>query len=204
MGLKDVKTAKLLYHLTDIKNLPSIIEHGLLARNEMIKRQLVFTDIANPDIIEKRKLTQLDDYIPFHFHPYSSFDVAVKSTHIDTNFIYLCIRRELARNKHFYILPRHPLSEKDCILLPYEEGFNAINWDIMCKTQNELEQEHIDAHLARMIKMAECLVPNVLNFNDIWSIYVKNEQTKQRIIDFFNHLHMNNSPYVNVTRNWFR
>lgn len=204
MGLKDVKTGKLLYHLTDIENLPSIVKHGLLSRNELNERNFKFTDIANPDIIEKRKLNLLNDYIPLHFHPYSAFDYAVRANHPGISFIYLCIKRSLARAKKFYILPRHPLSEKDCELFSYDEGFNNIDWATMCKTNDELKSEHIDEHYAKMIKMAECLVPTVLSFDNICSIYVKDEDTKQRIIKYFTRISKGNYPYVNINKNWFK
>lgn len=75
MGRK-IKDGKLLYHLTKLKNLDSIIKNGLLSRNELISKNIDFSDVANKDIIEKRK--NINDYIPFHFHQDSAFDVYVK------------------------------------------------------------------------------------------------------------------------------
>ena len=53
MGIETAKTGKLLYHLTKLENLESIIENGLLPRNEVIKQRIKFGDIANADIISK-------------------------------------------------------------------------------------------------------------------------------------------------------
>ena len=89
MGIETAKTGKLLYHLTKLENLESIIENGLLPRNEVIKRGIKFGDIANADIISKRTELGLDLYTPFHFHPYSAFDVAVKHTYQGQDMIYL-------------------------------------------------------------------------------------------------------------------
>ncbi len=94
MGLENVKNTKLLYHLTALENLESIIEHGLLPRKSMLEAGLIFNDVASTNIISKRTLLGLDKYTPFHFHPYSSFDVAVKREYANTDFIYLCILRE--------------------------------------------------------------------------------------------------------------
>lgn len=81
MGLKNAKEGKLLYHLTELKNLESIIDSGLVPRKILRENTVTFGDVADPEIIRKREVLGLDEYIPFHFHPYSAFDVAVKKTH---------------------------------------------------------------------------------------------------------------------------
>jgi hypothetical protein len=83
------KEGKLIYHLTALENLPSIIERGLLPRSKLARKD--FSDIANSDIIDKRHLQNLDNYIPFHFHPRTPFDYKVKFNNPNKDFIYLCI-----------------------------------------------------------------------------------------------------------------
>ena len=78
MGLENAQTGKLLYHLTEVKNLESIIRVGLVPRKVLVENEVRFEDVANPEIIIKRERLGLDGYIPFHFHPYSAFDMAVK------------------------------------------------------------------------------------------------------------------------------
>lgn len=51
MGIETAKTGKMLYHLTKLDNLESIIENGLLPRKMVIDRKINFGDIANADII---------------------------------------------------------------------------------------------------------------------------------------------------------
>lgn len=134
LGLENVKNKYLLYHLTGIENLDSIIENGLVSRKTLLDNQVMFGDIADVAIITKRTELGLDKYIPFHFHPYSSFDYAVKYKHPGNTFIYLCIKRDLARENDFLILPKHPLSIEECTLYQYDEGFDLIDWDTMSKT----------------------------------------------------------------------
>ena len=74
-----IQSGQLLYHLTKLSNLDSIIEHGLVSRGILERNGAAFADVADPEIMRKRKEFGLDTYIPFHFHPYSSFDVAVKT-----------------------------------------------------------------------------------------------------------------------------
>ena len=66
MGLANVKSGKLLYHLTELKNLESIIRFGLVPRKVLLENTVSFEDIANPEIIVKREHLGLDEYIPFH------------------------------------------------------------------------------------------------------------------------------------------
>ena len=79
MAIDNIKTGKLLYHLTRLSNLDSILEHGLISRKLVKDNGVRFFDIADSEIISKRTELGLDEYTPFHFHPYSSFDVAVKA-----------------------------------------------------------------------------------------------------------------------------
>jgi hypothetical protein len=131
VGIRDTKEGKLIYHLTKLSNLDSILNYGLLSRKIVKDRNIAFSDVADQGIISKRTELGLDIYTPFHFHPYSSFDVAVKSTYSNEEFIYICITREDAKHNKFKILPKHPLTIDECILMDYDEGFNAIDWDTM-------------------------------------------------------------------------
>ena len=136
MAIGNIKTSKLLYHLTRLSNLDSILEHGLVSRKLVKDNDVRFFDIADQEIISKRTELGLDEYTPFHFHPYSSFDVAVKSTYSDEEFIYICITRGLAKDNNFKILPRHPLNnEENYQLYDYDEGFEAIDWDTSAHTR---------------------------------------------------------------------
>jgi hypothetical protein len=137
----------------------------------------------------------LDEYIPFHFHPYSSFDVAVKNTYSE-EFIYICIKRELARDNNFKILPKHPLSINECELLEYDEGFNQIDWETM-------QTVGVKDEYTKQVKMAECLTDLEIPVDCFQCIYVKNEVSKLLIEG---KLAQNGTqfppPYVSV-QNWF-
>lgn len=85
----NIRGKKLLYHLTHIDNIESIIENGLLSRNQAIQRGLLNQDIASHDILESRQINHLDDYILFHFYPNTAFDNAVRHKYGAENFIYI-------------------------------------------------------------------------------------------------------------------
>ena len=71
-----METNKLLFHMTHIKNLPSILDNkGLFAYSEIAARHTLYQDIANPSIQERRSATSiplaphgnLHEYVPFYF-----------------------------------------------------------------------------------------------------------------------------------------
>ncbi|WP_019377557.1 DarT ssDNA thymidine ADP-ribosyltransferase family protein [Virgibacillus halodenitrificans] len=175
MAIEDVKTKKLLYHLTRLSNLDSILEHGLVSRKLVKDKSVRFFDVADQEIITKRTELGLDEYTPFHFHPYSSFDVAVKSTFADEEFIYICILREVAKHNKFKVLPRHPLNNEETYqLYEYEEGFKTIDWDTMHTLGTE-------ERYTKSVKMAECLTNLRVPADVFQCIYVKNEDTKATV-----------------------
>ena len=171
-GIEDVKSQKILYHLTKFENLDSILKFGLLPRNVLLKQDKIFNDIADPNIISKR--AGLANYVPFHFHPYSAFDMAVKSKHDGQTMIYICINREYAKNNGFYVLPRHPLSDENIQLFNYDDGFNKIDWDTM-KTKNRTD------NYAKEVKMAECLTKTRIPANCFACIFVPSEEIKNEV-----------------------
>jgi hypothetical protein len=69
-----------VYHITHIRNLPSILEAGgLMATNSLRRQRINYVDIAYPGIQDRRAITRvpcgaggvLHDYVPFYFAPRS-------------------------------------------------------------------------------------------------------------------------------------
>ncbi len=197
MGIEEARNQSLLYHLTKLSNLESIIEYGLLPRREVIQQRIRFGDIADVEIISKRQELGLDRYTPFHFHPYSAFDVAVKNRYRGEDMIYLCIRRQTARLDGYKILPKHPLSENECQLYDYDEGFELIDWDTL------QEKNRTDSY-AKQVKMAECLTDRTIYITDFQCMYVKSEAVRQRVIEILREYGVDfPPPYINVQEVWF-
>lgn len=193
MARESVKNGKLLYHLTNIDNLDSILEKGLLPRN-MLSQGVKFDDIADGEILIGRDVMGLRDYIPFHFHPYSSFDVAVKNRYPEKEFIYICITRELAMSNNFKILTNHPLSQG--VLSDYDVGFQNIDWDAMDTLGTEV-------NYIKQVKMAECLTDLIIPGDCFQSIAVKDNNTRRIVEDKLRHYGIvNKPPYVDI-RKWF-
>lgn len=197
MGLEKVRDKKLLYHLTKVSNMENIINCGLLSRRYLLEHNIFFGDVADPQIISKRQELSLDEYTPFHFHPYSAFDVAVKNTYPTEKFVYICIKRALAEFNNFKILVKHPLSQRDCILYDYAEGFHNIDWDTM-------ETVGTTDEYSRNVKMAECLTDKCIPAELFQCVYVPDEETRIYIEDLFEKKGiLEQPPYVSIQSKWF-
>lgn len=184
-----IENGKLLYHLTKLSNLDSIIKEGLVSRRILESRHMVFGDVADPQIMSKRKEFRLDCYVPFHFHPYSSFDVAVKNTHSD-EFIYICIMRTFAKGKGFLILPKHPLSIDEVKLYSFDEGMEKIDW-------NAMESSSTTSDHCKNVRMAECLTDETIPVSCFQSIAVRNQEVKE-IVEGKLEVVKGSKPFVDI------
>lgn len=197
MGLEGVRGKKLLYHITKVSNMEDIINYGLLPRRYLLEKGREFGDVADPQIIIKREELDLDKYTPFHFHPYSAFDVAVKNKYATDKFVYICIKRALAEFNGFKILKRHPLSQQECVLYEYAEGINDIDWETM-------ERVGATDEYSRNVKMAECLTDKCIPAELFQCVYVPDVETEQYIEMLFQKKGiMEHPPYVSVQPKWF-
>lgn len=163
------KNGKLLYHLTALENLPSIIENGLQARKYLND----FIDVADKEIIEHRQEYDLNKYVPFHFYAPTPFAGAVQTNYPGKDFIYLTIKRDIAIKNDFKIIPRHPLSFKSGPL-DYSEGIKSIEWEIM-------EERDYQNKNCSHICMAECITNKKIPFRAFCQIFVKNSDAKQKV-----------------------
>ncbi len=199
MTLKNAREMKQLFHLTPLFNMESIIKNGLRPRNLLEENENAFIDIADPKIIDKRSCQELGDFIPFHFHPYSAFDFAVKNSHPDIKFVYITIKRDFARYAGFKVIPSHPLSDagQPLELFDYDVGFSMIDWDAVATSGNS------DPYV-KNAKMAECLADRTIPATLFQNVYVQDLETKEYIGKLFQTNGITEQPpYVNVCPNLF-
>jgi len=159
MPAKPPSQGKLLYHITHIDNIQSILNIGLLSRKEMIKRGITnFKDIADPEIVSKRGeyKESLSRYVLFHFYAKNPFDCAVCKRFGAENMVIITLERRLAQSNKLLIIPSHPLDRNEPQIYPYEKGFKHIRWDILDRSEG---RDYQDQEI-RKACMAECVVDN--------------------------------------------
>lgn len=173
---------KLLYHITHIDNMPSILEHGLMSRCALLQDSLYsFTDIADPEILNKRESYKkaLSHYVLFHFYSKNPFDGAVCKKYGSENMAIITIWRSDHEKNNFYIIPSHPLDRDEPDIYPYEKGINLIKWDIL---DREIGRDYCDPEI-RKACMAECIMDYVIPAEAFAYVYVSTKCAESQILN---------------------
>lgn len=168
--LAGIEQQKLLYHLTSIKNIGSILERGHKPRAKLRK----FKDVADSEIIVDRKVLSLDRYVPFHWFARNPFDGRVQVDRPDESFVLISVYRALAKRENWKIIPCHPLAGSDIELLDYAEGLDAIDWDAMNR------RDYGDPY-SKSVCMAECLSPRIIGPDEFSRIFVRDDASAARV-----------------------
>lgn len=187
----DIRQKKLIYHLTSLENLPSILANGLLPRAQLNG----FVDVADHEILEDRKRLELENCVPFHLFARNPFDGRVQRDHPDKQFALLAVRREVARSRGWKIIPRHPLAGDDIQLLDYDEGMAAIDWEAMNR------RDYAD-HESKCVCMAECVSPGPVPPTLFQSITVKDGKAEAVVRQYLATAACR--PYVDVNAAMFK
>ena len=166
-----IENQKLIYHLTALGNIESILRNGLKPRKEISE----FVDVAEEDIVSFRDKQGISNLIPFHFFKGTPFAGVVQKKHPSKEFIYITLHRESAKKKKFKIYPTHPKHMNPLNLLEYDEGMEKINWKLMNK------RDYAD-YECKEVCMAECVAPfSEIPASDFHSIIVKSTNTKMHL-----------------------
>lgn len=187
---------KLLYHITHIENLPSILKYGLIPRRTLLTYNQKFVDIADPDILSKREEYQaaLSQYVLFHFYPKNPFDGAVCNSYGSENMAIITISRSLYHKYDFHIIPSHPLNSDTPDIYPYEDGIKQIRWDILDRTGG-FDRDYRNPEI-RKACMAECITTYTIPPSDFSFIFVYTDQAKSRILSMNNSVNVQVRPYM--------
>ena len=165
---KSIKDQYFVYHLTSVDNLDGIFTEGLKPRASLAN----FTDVADSEILKKRKALDLDRYVPFHWFAANPFDGRVQLDRPRAQFVLISVFRSFAKDRSWKVIPHHPLADDEIELLDYNAGFQAINWDLM-NTRDYQNPE------CKSVCMAECLSPFIVQPKDFSRIYVPNNEVEQ-------------------------
>jgi hypothetical protein len=187
-----VSEGKMLYHLTALDNMESIIKNGLLCRETITP----ITDVADEEIIEKRKALGLLSYVPFHFFVKNPFDGAVIKAHPETKFVYLTVYRSDAQKNKWKIIPQHPLKCNRDEIYDYNDGSTKMNWGLIDK------RDYSDPD-CKFACMAECLVYQKLEICNIRFIDVKEQSDADFIKELFEDQKAKQHPSVRISPNFF-
>lgn len=182
------KDGKLLYHLTALENLESIIDNGLKPRKKI---DFSIIDIADPEILQCREKFGLEEHTPFHFFCSTPFAGAAQLSQNEKEFIYITITRDLAKSNNFTIIPTHPL-HYTAAPLSWDAGIETINWNLMHK------RDYSD-HECKETCMAESNFKGTVLAEHFNCIYVRTEEVRANVLEL---LRLKNLD-INVSTNSF-
>ena len=171
---QSIKDGKLLYHLTALSNMESILTNGLQPRASLGNS---FIDIAEQDIIDFRNAHKISNVIPFHFFAGTPFAGRVQIDHPEKEFVYLTLHRNTASStkNNFKIFPTHPKHMNPLAVYDYKEGFSMIDWELMEK------RDYSDPE-CKEVCMAECVgVYKRISSKSFHSIIVRTDDAKQHL-----------------------
>jgi hypothetical protein len=159
--MADIKDQMLLYHLTSLSNIGSILAEGLKPRSALES----FEDVADHEIIANRRHLSLEDYVPFHWFARNPFDGRVQEDRPDELFVLITVRRTLAATGNWKVIPHHPLAAANIALMDYADGIAAIDWEAMN------QRDYHNAH-SKSVCMAECLSPSTVSPVNFFKFFV--------------------------------
>ena len=189
------RNQRLLYHITALENLESIFSHGLISRIEAENNSYLQKDVADKEIILKRRDLGILDFVPFHFFEPTPFTGRVFLYNPNTTFCAITIYRDLAKNSNFKICTAHPLSENPIAqVLDYNLGFSSIDWD-------SLESRDYNNEKSKNVCMAECLALSPVKPNDFHAIYVPSEEIKLSVTELANKI-LGDCPFHIYVGEW--
>lgn len=154
----------------------------------------MFTDVADSSILEERKKVKLQDCVPFHFFARNPFGGRLQKGHPDKRFALIAVKRSLARQLGWKIIPRHPLAGGDIQVMAYDAGFAAINW------QKMNARYYADAE-SKSVCMAECIAPGPVPPRLFSNIFVRDEPTRAYVYEQAQKLGL--GVYVNINDKMF-
>ncbi|KAB8317307.1 DUF4433 domain-containing protein [Tolypothrix campylonemoides VB511288] len=204
-----------IYHITPIKNLPSILNSGGLIANSRLKQQRInYLDIAHTHIQERRARKQvtcsaggfLPDYVPFYFAPRSPMLYAIHKGGVKSYcegqelVIYLVSEVEAiaANNLTFAFTDGHAVIALSEFYDSLEDLESVIDWKIMEETYWADTQEDGDRSRRRQ---AEFLVHEFLPWTLITKIAVKNSIIAEQVREILQKF--NCQTPVRVYSSWY-
>lgn len=185
----------LIYHITHINNLPSILQSGGLIANSRSKQQQInYQDIAHGNIQDRRAIKSvpcgalgcLHDYVPFYFAPRSPMLYAIYRGNVEgykdgqERVIYLVSEAETIfnNNLNFVFTDGHAVMALSEYYDKLDDLESSIDWNIMKATYWANTDEDNDRTRRRQ---AEFLVHQFCPWTSIKGIGVINSTIKAEV-----------------------
>lgn len=185
---------KLLYHITDYRNLASILKNGALcAHSQVTANDLSYADIAHNSIQNRRSMTRVEvspngmlhDYVPLYFAARSPMLFTISKGNVEnysgsqSDIIYLVTRTDIIEKsgKKYVFTDGHAI-------MAYTEFYNdlkhldKIDWGVMESKYWADSEEDPDR---RRRRQAEFLIHTKVELELFLGIGVYNDRMKEKV-----------------------
>jgi len=180
-----MKNIKSLFYITHIKNLSSILKQGISSHQIVTQHNLYYEAVYNPQIVQRRQQRQTPDgkslweYANLYFQPRNPMLYQVVNTVGKRNVVVLGVKpRVLDQPKAYLALGNAAVSLSP--ILPVREGLAQLKQDDW-KILNSHWWKSEDGSKRKI--MAECLIPDRVEPNEIHNIYVVDQSTAQAVYE---------------------
>jgi O-acetyl-ADP-ribose deacetylase (regulator of RNase III) len=171
-----------LYYITHVENLPSILQHGILSHAQMESRSISYTPIYDASIVSNRKNKatpngrSLWDYANVYFQARNPMMYRVVHEKGRQELAVVGVTSEVLKGDGVWISDGNA-ANRPTQFFSAAEGLKVIHdqWRVI-----QLEYWNDRDGSKRRI-MAECLAPEKIATEQIHTIYVADQDTKQRV-----------------------
>lgn len=174
------------FHMTDVDNLESILQNGLLCTNEKKRLEINHHSIANQSIQKRRsemevpcgKKGTVHDYVPFYFCSRNPMLLGVinSKNQDQSRIIYLCFRIDKLESLHAVFTNASANTNEVPEFYDNIDQLSNLDWKVIDNPAWGCPDEAY-----RHKKMAEALVWNKVTMEDVDSIVVYNDFIKKKV-----------------------
>ena len=174
------------FHMTDIRNLESIITNGLLSTNKKNKLGIEHVNIANMSIQNRRaemnvpcgKGGKVHDYVPFYFSSLNPMLLGVlnKKNQDQPFIIFLCLKISKLESLSAVFTDASANTTEPPHFYDDVADLDKLSWELIDSKKWSFADEN-DRHK----KMAEALVYEKVDFTQVDCIVVYNEWVKKNV-----------------------
>lgn len=183
-----------IFYMLHVKNLPSIVEHGLLSHNKAYQlSDFKAEDISNQSVNNRRSVQDpffkksLHDYVPFYWNPRNAMLYSTQNRFSD-NIIILGFEiekffRYLIKEKFFLFTNKNAACDNVRFIPPFLKLLLDITIGINLKSVFSASWLYNDDVKQKM--MAEILVYESVPFNLVTEIYIQTPEILEQVKSIF-------------------
>lgn len=195
MAIPQEHSWRYIFHFTDIRNLDSIIKHGLLCTNLKNEKGIKHQNIANMTIQERRANMdvpvgyggKVHDYVPFYFSSINPMLLSkLNQKNVDQPLIiYLCVKIDRLEKDDAVFTSASANTSEPPVFYDDVVHLNDLSWDMIDSWKWKLPTEE-DKHK----KMAEALIYDHIGIDEVDAIVVFNSEVRKEVERIFKDNHV--------------